>query len=426
MGAVREGRALLQGLVRCGHCGRRMYVNYGGSTANRTLQYRCSKHQKQTVRGEECQLLGGKRIEAKVVEAFLAVAAHAGAEAAELAGDQLRQEIETAERAWGLQIEKAGYEAQRAERQYMAVEPENRTIARELERRWNARLDELDATRLKAAAARRQYRPLTDQELAGAQTLGANLDSVWRASTTTIRDRKRMLQTLINEVQLRTDEKVHRVRIVWKGDATTDCEVVRRRRGSGVTTPQDIIELVQKLAQEFDDAQIARVLHRQGRRTARGLAFTQARVASIRHKHGIPIRPTPKPIDARIGPFNADEVARELGIHTSTVHQWLRTGMLTGQQLAPKAPWRILLTDDVRRRLTVGDAPSGWVSLGEAARRLGISKSLTAYRANQGQLEAVRSKVGKRTCWKINVPEPTSGRQNSLFDQNHISNTEDP
>jgi len=175
-GAPRGGRALLQGLMRCGHCGRRMYVNYGGSNARRTLQYRCSR---QRLIEPECQLVGGKRIEAAVVEAFLLVAQAAGPEAAMLAGQRLRAEIETAQRQWKLRIEKAEYEAQRAERQYMVVEPENRTVARELERRWNERLLELETLRAQAARVNQGRRPLTEMELARAQDLGRNLDAVW-------------------------------------------------------------------------------------------------------------------------------------------------------------------------------------------------------------------------------------------------------
>jgi len=148
--APREGRALLQGLARCGHCGRRMYVNYGGASAMRTLQYRCSLPYRRRIPGEECQLVGGKRLEAKVVEAFLQVSAEVGEEAAALAGEQARGESEAAERTWQLRLEKAEYEAQRAERQYMLVEPENRTVARELERRWNLRLEELEALKRQA------------------------------------------------------------------------------------------------------------------------------------------------------------------------------------------------------------------------------------------------------------------------------------
>lgn len=416
-GAVREGRGLLQGLARCGHCGRRMYVNYGGSRAARTLQYRCSTPRALQVAGAECQLLGGKRIDTAVVETFLAVSAHVGMEASELAGEQLRQEIEGAERTWQLQIEKAQYEAERAERQYMAVEPENRTIARELERRWNARIEELDALRAQAAAARAQQRRLTAGEIASAQTVGHDLETVWKASTTTMRDRKRLLQTLIEEVQLVTEEKRHRIRIVWKGGAVTDREVARVKGGQLRATSDDVIEVVRKLAAELDDSQIARTLHHQGRRSGLGLAFTKSSVASLRHSNQIPACPKRKPRDEHEGPFTADEAARELGVHGNTVRLWLREGLLAGDQAAPGAPWRIVLSAAVRRRLVGGNAPPGWVGLTEAAGRLGISKSLAAHWVNEGKLEAVRATVGKRQCWRINVPAGTCGRQEGLFDQ---------
>jgi len=163
-GAPRRGRALLQGLMRRGHCGRR------------TLQYRCARYR---LLEPECQLVGGKRIEAAGVEAFLLVAQAAGPEAVALAGERLRAEIETAERQWKLRIEKAEYEAQRAERQYMAVEPENRTVARELERRWNERLLELETLHDQAAKVNQGRRPLTEMGLARAQDLGMNLQAVW-------------------------------------------------------------------------------------------------------------------------------------------------------------------------------------------------------------------------------------------------------
>ena len=175
-GAPRGGRALLQGLMRCGHCGRRMYVNYGGSNARRTLQCRCSR---QRLIEPECQLVGGKRIEAAVVEAFLLAAQAAGPEAAALALERLRAEIEMPQRQRNLRIEKAEYEAPRAERQYMAVESENRTVARELEQRLNERLLELETLRDQAAKVSQGQQPLTEIELARAQDLGRNLEAVW-------------------------------------------------------------------------------------------------------------------------------------------------------------------------------------------------------------------------------------------------------
>jgi hypothetical protein len=112
-----------------------MNVGYGGARASRTLQYRCSRVRAMLAAGRDCRIVDGKRIEAAVVEAFLKATQAAGPEAAALAGKNLREAVEAADRSWQLQIEKAEYEAQCAERQYTAVEPENRTVARELERR---------------------------------------------------------------------------------------------------------------------------------------------------------------------------------------------------------------------------------------------------------------------------------------------------
>ena len=415
-GAPREGRALLQGLVRCGHCGRRMLVGYGGDRARRTLQYRCRRPGEYGRR--ECQLVGGKRIEAAVVEAFLEVTAGAGEEAAVLADEQLRGEIAAAERTWQLQIEKAEYEAWRAERQFMSVEPENRTVARELERRWEQQLVDLKAVRTKAASVLDRRRPLSEAELERARELGRDFDAVWAAETTTVKERKRLLRCLIEEVQLRSEKKRYHVLIVWKGGATTEREVVRFARGKHVkATPLETVALVRELAREFDDAQIARILNRQGRRSGRDLAFTKESVTSLRGKNRIPIAPKPEPRDEREGPFTLDDTARELGVTPATVQRWLKEGLLVGQQSVPRAPWRIVLSEEVRRRLSGGDAPAGWVGLSEAARRLGLGKSHVAYLVKQGKLRAMRTRVGSRQCWRIDVASATCGRQADLLDQ---------
>lgn len=100
----------------------------------------------------------------------------------------------------------------------------------------------------------------------------------------------------------------------------------------------------------------------------------------------------------------------------STVHRWLRDGVLVGTQATAGAPWRIVLTDEVRRRLSAGDAPNGWVGLGVAARRFGLSKSHVAYLVKSAKLKAMRTKVGKRQCWKIDLSSADCGPQTDLFD----------
>ena len=251
-GPVREGAGLLQGLVRCGHCGRTMGVSYGGSKrGTRTklvFQYRCFGASNSTaVKG--CQTVGGKRIDQVVVESFLEVTQPAAVEAAVRANEELSKEIEATQRYWQHQIEKAEYEAERAHRQYNAVEPENRLVARQLEKRWNERLAELEATRQKTNEALKRQPRLSEEELRRVASLAQDLEMVWTAETTTNRDRKHLLRCLIEEVQLRTEGDHYQVRIVWKGGAAMDRIVKRQKPGTAHRTSEENIELVRKLAE---------------------------------------------------------------------------------------------------------------------------------------------------------------------------------
>ncbi len=316
------------------------------------------------------------------------------------------------------------YEAQRAERQYHTVEPENRLVARSLERQWNEQLCALDAVRTQAAAACRQPLVLTAAQRERIGRLACDLDALWAAPTTTNRDKKTLLRCLVEEVQILAEAERCRIRMVWKGGAVTDHEIARKVRPPHATD-EDTLALVRRLAEQFDDAQIARILNRQGRRTGRDNPFTRSRVATLRNAHGIAFCPQPAAADQNERTFTADEAADELGVTSRTIHRWLREGMLPGEQATPGAPWRISLTNEVRRRLTIGDAPAGWVGLSEAARRLGLSKQHVVYLVRTGKLPAVRTTVGTSTCWRIDVSTATCGDQQQLFEPRGNDNGED-
>lgn len=418
-GPAREGWALLQGLVRCGYCGRNMTVSYGGSRpspkSTRTLQYRCSVERK-VHDGAECQTVGGKQVNDVVVDLFLVATRQAGNEAAQLAVEQIEKEQEQAERMWQLQLEKAEYEAQRIERQYHAVEPENRLVARNLETRWNEALSRVEEIKTQGAEQRQKLRPLSEHEQARARRLAEDLHAVWHAETTTNQDKKQLLRAAIEEVQLRKEEAHYAIKVLWKGGAVTERTIARRKRGDLPVhaTAKDTVEMVRLLATELDDAQIARALNNQGRKTGKGNSFSAQKVAQLRNRNDISVYPRHKPRDPREGPFSADEAAAELGVCSSTIQRWLRDGILPGQQLAPGAPWRIVLTDAIRKKLTAGEAPEGWVGLTEAAKRLGLSKQQVAYLVKREKLPAVRVRVGTRQYWKIDVDSATCGKQTEM------------
>ncbi|MGB2820432.1 MAG: recombinase family protein, partial [Phycisphaerae bacterium] len=217
-GAVREGAALLQGIATCGACGRRLRVYYEGKNA--TPGYYCQGNNIANGRGRRCLRVGGVRIDRAVGEAFLETVTPAGIEAAVLAEEQLQAEHDAALHQWRLQVERTRYEADRAEARYRTVEPENRLVARSLEAEWERRLADLSSA--EAELMRREAEHpvrLTDEQRRKIHALGADLRRVWEAPTTTDRDRKELLRTLLEEVSIRIEAEPPQARLTlrWRG-----------------------------------------------------------------------------------------------------------------------------------------------------------------------------------------------------------------
>jgi excisionase family DNA binding protein len=134
------------------------------------------------------------------------------------------------------------------------------------------------------------------------------------------------------------------------------------------------------------------ILSKQGRRTGTGLPFTEPRVRYVRHAAGIPAAPPPDP-DREV--VTIAEAAARLGVSTSTIRRWLAEGLLPAEQSTPHAPWRIRLTDEVRRRF-VPNVPDGFVPLDEAAKRLGVARQTVLHKVQRGELRAVQVTKGRR------------------------------
>ena len=412
-GAVREGCALLQGLATCGTCGRKLTVYYDGP-ANSAPGYYCTGTGK-LIEGKDTRHLrvGGTGIDAAVAEAFLAALAPTALQACLAAAQQLEDGHHTALDQWRRQVEQARYQASQAERRYRAVDPDNRLVARGLETEWNTALQALaDA---EAELARRQgARPktLTTQEKSAVLALGDDLPSVWGAPTTTDKDRKQLLRSLLDEVNItvhrdHTDAHAELV-LRWKGGAITDLRVtVKRKPPNGLRTDEDTVDLVRRLAVHYPDTKIAGILNRQARRTARGLSFTAGRVQSLRHHYEI-ARHTPTD-DAQEGELlTVTDAAKQLGLAPSTLHRWLADGFIAGEQLTPGAPWRIRLTDEIRN-LFVDDAPAGWLAMLEATLAYGVSRQTIMQRVKRGELKAVHVRTGRRKGLRIQPPPTQQG-----------------
>jgi len=216
-GAVREGSALLQGLAYCGHCGRRLRTHYHGR--NSSPGYHCAGERLVEGRGSYCLNIGGVQIDDAVARAFLAALEPAKVRATLAAAEQIEMDRESTLKHWRLGVERASYAVSLAERRYRAVDPDNRLVARGLEREWEESLTSLETA--KAELARReQERPrvLSIEEHSRLRALGPDLAAVWAATTTTPRDRKELLGTLIDEVivKVERDKRAAHLTLRWK------------------------------------------------------------------------------------------------------------------------------------------------------------------------------------------------------------------
>lgn len=413
-GAVREGPALLQGRLRCGRCGRMMQTAYSGAPG-RWPRYACARGRQLYGTTGLCQSLGGHRLEQRVIDEVFTMLEPAALAATAKAIADTDQAYRQRLAAFELAVERARFEAQRARRQFDAVEPENRLVGRTLERAWEqAMVAQRQAEADLAAQRARQPSRLNDDEIAWLSHAGADLRSIFDAPTTTWRERKQLLRAVIAEVVVTCRAADHQadVTVVWEGGATTNfVHPLNKRGGDWRQTPEDTVDLLRRLAKRYDDKMIASILSKQQRRTATGLPFTKSRVADLRTSRGIPPFRPPE----NVAPPDDDGVVvsitkaeQLLGINRTTIYRWLRNGFIEGEQLTPNGPWHIRITDDIRRRV-VPDIPDGWVGLDQAARALGVARQTVLHKVQRGELQAVHVNRGRRKGLRINVAPPAAG-----------------
>ena len=343
-GSIRRGEALLAGLLRCGHCGRKLHVAYSGENGS-SGRYHCRGSQFNHG-GDRCISFGGMRIDravgAEVIERLQPLGIEAAFSAMEARGTESaekRRQIELA-------LEQARYEAARARRQYDAVDPDNRLVAAELEQRWNARLlavrrleDERDALVTNAEAA------LTQIERNRLLALGDDVERAWYSDGATPATRKRIIRTLIEEIVVRVEDEALGLVIRWSGGDHTPLRVRKNRAGQHRwTTDNDVVELVTVLARQMPDKAIASLLNRAGKTTGRGNGWTRSRVCFLRNHRKIP--PYREGERAERGEVTLTEAAGHLKVSEATVRRLINEQILPANQMCKGAPW-VIRADDL-------------------------------------------------------------------------------
>jgi DNA invertase Pin-like site-specific DNA recombinase len=341
-GAVRRGELLLPGLLRCGHCGRKLHVSYSGKLG----RYSC--YGARTNHGTaRCISISGLSIDAAISAEVLRILKPLGIDAAVKAINTQTHETSAAQRQLELSLQQARYEAAHARRQYDAVDPANRLVAGELERRWNEALQVVRRLESEMAAiVAAKPPPLGERERQQLMQLGADLDLAWSHPAATAATRKRILRTALNEIVVRREGAVISMVVHWQGGHHTALRVQLRLNAAGRhhwPPPEDTVALMRELARLMPDRQIARLLNRSGKPTGYGNGWTEQRVRGFRKHHDIAGYRDGE--WAERGEITLDAAAQMIGVHKMTALRMIRRGDLKGQQACKGAPWVIKAED---------------------------------------------------------------------------------
>jgi DNA invertase Pin-like site-specific DNA recombinase len=405
-GAAREGQGLLQGILICGRCGRRMTPTYGSDY----LSYVC-RREKLTYAAPQCQSFSMRYLDQAISEVFLQAVQPAQLETMLAALDVLEQEQRTLDRQWQLRLERVRYQVQLAQRQYDAVDPDNRLVARELEKRWNDALVSLEDLEQDYAVARRtDLAPLAEADRQAVRELATDLPALWRAPTTTATDRKRLLRLVIQEVTLTVDPETRSAAfaVAWSGGTTTAHQVTCPPLGWHCVTDANLVQRIREMATTCPDHQIAEHLNAGGVRTQTGKNWTYERVHSIRKQHHIPTR---CPIDPTVsaprgdGLVSVKTAAQLLQISPSLVHLWAKMGVLEYDQRVEASKRWVRITEADVVRLTGSTDCAHLLTIAEVMMARNLTRGEVWAFVRAGWFVAYRSRHGGNWEWRLKSVE---------------------
>src|SRR5271166_6103692 len=335
----RGGRALLAGLLACGRGGRRLPVVYAGKTPRPT--YRCDRPN--LMLGlKRCLGFGGARVEAAVASELIRAVEPMAIEAA-LEAERMHMESHNERRRIAeLELQQAQYEATLAERRYAACDPDNRLIAAQLEKSWEAALRRVETCQARLDA---EQRPDQAADAPDFTDLAADLSAAWAAPTTTMRARQRLVRALIKDIIADVDEATREVILVihWKGGQHSQLRVKKPKTGEhGCSTSEDALAVMRSMAGRWDDAHIAASLNRMGLRTGQGKSWNAKRVGDLRRVHNIHAY---RSAEKNGEWLTMREAAKELGVTSHVIRRLIQSQVLAAEQVVPGAPFQIKVSN---------------------------------------------------------------------------------
>jgi DNA invertase Pin-like site-specific DNA recombinase len=340
-GPAREGLALLQGRLLCGHCGRALTVRYRGN-GGISPTYQCTRLRREGLATTDCLSVRCNLLDPLIAREVLQALQPAELELALAALQELEARDQALLRQWQMRLERAEYDAALAERRYHEVDPSHRLVAGTLEQRWNEALLHLEEVKQQAAEFQRQEaRVATPEQKAKVLALARDLPRLWQAPTTQAKDRKRMLRLLIKDITVEKAPQPKQlvVHLRWQGGACTDLSlqlppnVADQRR-----YPPALVARVRELAPRFSNAQIAHQLNRAGQISATGKPYTAKMIQWIRRCHRIPPAALKTPEELTV-----QQIAKHFGVRDGVVYYWIAHRLLRARRHNGGMPYWITL-----------------------------------------------------------------------------------
>ncbi|MFQ5645021.1 MAG: recombinase family protein [Thiogranum sp.] len=340
--AVRGEQGLLTGLLRCGRCGRKLHIRYWGKHGT-AARYLCSGDFDRG--GKYCLGFGGATVDKRFAGLIVEAISPHGIKASLDAIERMRTDDNDRVKALERQLQQARYESERAFAQYNQVDPNNRLVADELERRWNDALAAQHDLEAELALNTAEPESLAPADEAAIRALGEDFASVWEDAGCPMTLKKQIVRLIIHEIVVDLEEASQTLNFVvhWQGGCHTSFSMPKPQSGAVAhKTALEDLEVITRMAMRYGDDEIARVLSKLGRRTGKGNRWTQARVASIRRKHNI-APPDKTALNTNI--FTLAQATRYSGVSDTTLMRLIKADVLAADQIAPYAPLEIKRAD---------------------------------------------------------------------------------